>query len=490
MLSIRARLTVWNGGVIAAILLAFAATSYGLLKHGTMEQVDQTGREHLRTIVLAAQSMNQTPVGDSRAIIRLANELTVRGYYTLLDSGSNIIVASARRLGIAERENSEEQIDVKSVAPANSRLFTAIAAHLEDSQVEQRSIALTIDGENGGTRAHLRVVMMGGSRVALVAAEPLDEVDELLTQAQAIIVIAIPLLVGLALGVGYLQARSALAPVAAMTAQAQSIGARTLDQRLAVLNPHDELGQLATTFNQVLDRVDGALDQQRQFTADASHELRTPVAIIRSEADVALDAPDPTMDEFREALTVVRNGSEQLSRIVNDMFLLARADAGQAVPRLEPLYLNDLLADIARSMRSVAATRSVRIEVTAPDEMPAVADEELLRRAVINLVDNAIKYAPAESCVAVSASTSTDGHHIIVSDAGPGIPQESRALVFNRFYRADNARSANQSSHGSGAGLGLAIAREIAELHGGQLTLVDYPNGNGRTSFCLLLPLP
>ncbi|MEO7522298.1 MAG: ATP-binding protein, partial [Gemmatimonas sp.] len=244
---------------------------------------------------------------------------------------------------------------------------------------------------------------------------------------------------------------------------------------------------LAGAFNAVLDRVDAALEQQHRFTADASHELRTPVAIIRSEAEVALDAAWRTPEEYRDALGVIRDGSEQLSRIVNDMFLLARSDAGQAAIGRAPIYLDELATDVVRSMSALAAARGIRLALNALDEVAYLGDEALLKRVLVNLLDNAIKHAPSGSVVTVALHTRSDGHALSVTDAGAGVPTAARALVFNRFFRADEARSRHDGGRGTGAGLGLSIAREIAELHGGRLWL--HEPAAGTTTFELVLPL-
>ncbi|MEP6834268.1 MAG: ATP-binding protein [Gemmatimonas sp.] len=494
MLSVRARLTVWNGATIAVMLVGFSLAAYLLLRHGTLEQVDQTVRQQLRTITLAAESQGVASSADSTAVAQLAQELRTRGFDVATGADEHLLVTRSGRA---------EHADVRTDDPEdkNSRTRSVIAPGLL-AFIEQHQSATTVaenasraelfsaPNDDGGFRVAMRRIAFAGQSIRIAAIEPLDEVQELLGQAQATILIAIPLLVAAALGVGYLQARNALAPVAAMTRQAKQIGSKNLHERLPVAHSHDELGELAITFNDVLDRVDRAMEQQRQFTADASHELRTPVAIIRSEADVTLDATTATSDEYREALQVIRGGSEQLSRIVNDMFLLARADAGQALPRKVPLYINDLVNDTVRSMRALAARHDITIDAVAGDELPHVGDEELLKRALVNLLDNAVKYSPANSTIVVTAAAQGGATRISVTDSGPGIPVAARNLVFDRFYRVSSARSSDVSAHGSGAGLGLAIAREIVEMHGGTLTLNANSSNTPATTFTITLPHP
>jgi len=292
--------------------------------------------------------------------------------------------------------------------------------------------------------------------------------------------------VALALLLGYGLAGQMLAPVAAMSAQAKGIGARTMHDRLTVQNPHDEMGELAGEFNAVLDRLDAALEQQHHFTADASHELRTPVAIIRTEAEVALGGEARSTAEYCDSLRVILDGSEQLSRIVNDMFLLARTDAGQATITRNPLYLDELATDTMRSMTSLATARGVSLALVAPGEVLYHGDEALLRRVLANLLDNALKHAPHGTTVTVTLDELPDGYRLAVTDVGAGIPESARPFVFDRFFRADEARARVGGAPGSGAGLGLSIAREIVELHGGRLSLRE-PAEPG-TTFDLFLP--
>jgi signal transduction histidine kinase len=255
-------------------------------------------------------------------------------------------------------------------------------------------------------------------------------------------------------------------------------------------------------FNDLLTRLDAAFDQQRRFMADASHELRTPVSIMRGEADVALSQPVRSLEEYRGALEVVRAEGRRLSRIVGELFLLARADAGQQPLESRALYLDDLVTECVRAVRSLALRRDVALRCTMDppvsgegdhsDAEPEAlehaydGDEELLRRMLVNLLDNAIKHAPHGSVVDVRLTSDAREHRIQVVDRGPGIPDAAQAHVFERFFRADEAHGRDDDSETGGAGLGLAIARWVAEAHGGSLTLLDARSGG--TKFEARLP--
>jgi signal transduction histidine kinase len=208
-------------------------------------------------------------------------------------------------------------------------------------------------------------------------------------------------------------------------------------------------------------------EQQRRFMADASHELRTPLSIVRGESEVAL-ARERSVEELRDALNVIQHESVLLTSIVDDLFLLARADAGQRLGNPTRFYLDELLADAARSVRTLADEKQIALEVDAPHDVTFEADERLLARMIGNLLENAVKYTPRGGRVTVTLAL-MPAATITIRDTGPGIAADERPHIFERFYRGANAR-------GEGAGLGLAIARSIAETHGGSIELVESTN--------------
>jgi heavy metal sensor kinase len=292
--------------------------------------------------------------------------------------------------------------------------------------------------------------------------------------------IAVPLGLLLAGLGGWFLARKSLAPVLAMSEQAHRIGAENLDQRLPMVNPRDELGRLAGTFNDLLSRLSSAFGVQRQFMADASHELRTPLSVIRTTTSVTLEKDRRSEEEYRGALAIVDGQSRRLTRIVDDMFKLARADAGRLTLHQHALYLDELLREMARAASVLGASKDVTVHLPSLPESPCYGDEDLLRQMISNLLDNAVKYTPRGGSVTLNLQRSNGSYYVSVSDTGIGIPMEAQAHVFERFYRVD------RSDSGAGAGLGLAIARSIAETHGGRLEL-ERSDERGST-FVAVLP--
>jgi signal transduction histidine kinase len=223
--------------------------------------------------------------------------------------------------------------------------------------------------------------------------------------------------------------------------------------------------------------------------ADASHELRTPIAIMRSEAEVALSEQEISNQELRESIAIFRDETKRLTGIVEDLFMLARADAGQYKLTPTEFYLDELAGEVTRAVRTLVAEKGLTLQLDAIEEMPFRGDENLLRRLLLNLVDNAIKYTPVGGGAIVSCKR--DGRHYIitVSDTGPGIPGEAQQHIFDRFYRTDSARSRAEGEGAgltSGAGLGLSIARWIAEAHDGTLELSQ--SSAAGSVFQLILP--
>jgi two-component system, OmpR family, sensor kinase len=274
--------------------------------------------------------------------------------------------------------------------------------------------------------------------------------------------------------------------VVAMSDRAQRMSMENLEQRLPVGNPRDELGHLATTFNELLARLSRSFAQQRQFMTDASHELRTPLSAIRTASAVTLQREERQSGEYREALAVIEQEARRLTRIVEDMFLLARADAGHPVLQVTKFYLDELLAESARAANVLASEKQIQLQTSPMAEAPFSGDEALLRQMLWNLLDNAIKHTPPAGKVGIALKARDAEYEISVTDTGSGITRDAMPHIFERFYRADPARAREEAPSDGGAGLGLPIARWIAEAHHGRIEL-SHSDANGST-FVVILP--
>jgi signal transduction histidine kinase len=332
----------------------------------------------------------------------------------------------------------------------------------------------------GAWRVHVRPMSAGDRHFALLVAAPLSDLAREQREAEEAMWIGVPLVLLLGGAGGLWLASVGLRPVTGMARRAERLAPAGVED-LGQSDRSDELGQLARAFNGLVGRLRQALQTQRQFTADASHELRTPVSVIQTTADVTLARESRRECEYRDALATIGAEARRLGRLVDDMLVLARADSGGYPLRPVNLYLNELVADCRRTADVLARERGVAIRTSADEEIPFCGDEALLRRMVLNLLYNAVAYTRAGSSIVVDVSRNGGGAHIRVRDEGEGIPEADRARIFDRFVQLDAAR------HGVGAGLGLPIARWIAEIHGGTLDLEE--SGRGGSTFRIALPL-
>jgi heavy metal sensor kinase len=305
------------------------------------------------------------------------------------------------------------------------------------------------------------------------AASPDERVEQQLDEILVVLVLGLPVIVILAGVGGYLMARRALAPIDHLAADARRITAERLHQRLSVPNEHDEIGRLAAVINDTFARLESSFDHLRRFTADASHELRTPLAVIRGIGELSL-GQTRTPAEYKEAMGSMLEEVDRLTRLVDALLRLSRGDAGTVRLSPEVLDLADLARDITASLGILADERRQQLNVVATSGVNVLADRLVLRDAVANLVDNAIKYGPAESIIDVRVDGDAARAVLTVTDQGPGVASEHRARIFDRFYRVDEGRSREMG----GTGLGLAIAKWAVEANGGQITLDSTERGS------------
>jgi signal transduction histidine kinase len=282
------------------------------------------------------------------------------------------------------------------------------------------------------------------------------------------------------LGVGWIVAGRVLAPIGRITAVARDIQATDLSRRIALSGPPDELRDLADTFDAMLGRIDDAFQGQRRFIQEASHELRNPLAVMRTNLEVALDDPDATTDDLRRTAAVVCGTVERMSRLVED--LLAYARPGSPTREHERVVLADLVDETVAEFTAPAEARGVELRLEHDPGVDVLGDRTALKQALANLVDNAVRLSPPGSAITVS-STATDGWaRLLVADAGPGIPAADQQAVFQRFWRGTGQPGGDDKR----SGLGLTIVRQIAESHGGHVAVASEP-GVGST-FVIWLP--
>lgn len=295
--------------------------------------------------------------------------------------------------------------------------------------------------------------------VRVRAAASCEGIRETLHAMRRVLSVLFPFVALMALLIGYLVMGRCLRPIRTMIAGAQRITAGHVHERLPAAPARDELGELTETLNQMLDELDAAFQRERRFTSDASHELRTPVAVIQACAE-ELCTHDELSAEMKKPLHSIRSECRRMQRLIEQMLMLTRAQEGRLHLNLEPINVADVLESVRDALADIAADSDIHIAVHAPAELTVMADQSLLSQLMLNLTENAIKYGRPHGHVVLSAQGTPEGMEILVRDDGIGIPEKDLPHIFERFYRADAARDR------SGTGLGLAIAQWIAQAHG------------------------
>ncbi len=430
--SIRVRLTLWYSLVLLAGLTLFGTGVWLVVSHSLRGSLDEALREHAEGVIMVLQS--ETKPDKPR---HLREELAE---YASATPGGNL-------MDVRDSEGGQI-IASKSVvleAPANAQ-----------------SSAFGVQASSSGRyRTLTMTTQAGGETYRVLVATPLDATEASLRRVRLLLLWSTPVVLLMASLGGYWISRRALAPVDEITRAARSIGIQNLSERLAVPATGDEIERLSATWNDMLARLEAAVKRLSQFTADASHELRTPIALIRTTAELTLRR-ERSAETYREALRQVMAESERTARMVEDLLLLARADAGLPSLPLERMELAPLVRDVCQQGQILAEARQLQISTVAPDDPVYVeANDPALRRMLLLLLDNAVKYTPAGGRITLSVDRDSEGTTVAVRDTGIGIPNTALPHVFERFYRVDESRSRDAG----GTGLGLSIAKWIAERH-------------------------
>ena len=470
--SVRVRLTLWYTAVLTCVLAAMAFATYFLLRQDSARRTDaaivEMADSFLATVNAEARDATG-PDGLKAAIEQAISEHKYREtVFAVLNQEGKIVASTSNQLF---REPRGASVEILQEAMGRTRLGVR----------PFRTVRLRDEVH----RSYARRFSIGREEYTLLVLQSLHRQREFLGSVIGAFGLAIPLAILLASGAGYFLARRSLSPVVEMSTQAGRIGADNLHERLPVRNAQDELGHLAGSFNNLLDRLDHSFEHQRRFMADASHELRTPVAILCGEADVTLSQPSRSPEDYRASLDILRAEAKRLKHIVEDLFTLARADAGQHPLTPANFYLDELITECSRSMKTLAAAKQITLTCSASKELPIQADEALLRRMIVNLLDNAIKYTPPGGRVSVNCDAEDSRYVMTVSDTGQGIPLDMQPRIFERFFRADKVRS-RSGSDGGGAGLGLSISEWIVQAHGGKLELTR--SDKDGSTFTVYLP--
>lgn len=454
-LKIRWKLTLWYGCVLAVVLSIFGTVVYVITCHHLTQRIDQGLKEELADVL---SEVNRAKTTDS------LEDWLDRRFAAHAGFDFQITRSSGERfffnLRLADQAWPLPTLDADSLVPAFQTLPI-------EEKGDWRIVHVRAQGPDGPL-----TVQVGRSLTAFE-----HELNELLMT----FLLAGPLTLLGAISGGYFLACRVLRPVQEMTRAAKVISVDRLHERISVINPHDELGELGETLNQMIERLERSFNEMRRFTADAAHELRTPLAIIRSEAEVALRLPRSS-EQYCGVLENLLEDTNRLSMLADQLLFLSRQDSELAIAASESIQLDVLLREVVGNMQLMAQEKGIRLELPDCPPSEVMADARLLRRVFVNLLDNAIKYTDQAGRVVVSSEVVAEQVTVLISDSGVGIPSEHLPHIFDRFYRVDAARSGEEN----GAGLGLAICQSIIRRCGG--TIVVASTFGAGTTFRVVFP--
>jgi heavy metal sensor kinase len=458
--SIGFRLAAWYFAVFASGLALFSIAAWFAMRASIYHAIDDELRDRVRGVTKFME--NQI---SALSVPEIRDEFRE---HSVLGPGGDLFQVCDERGQWLYRSVSLENANVPIALPS-----ALTQPRFEDMLVEQRRL-----------RFYSERISVDSKAYTVQVASSMSETYEALGRFRALLLWVTPLLLILASAGGYWLGTRALAPVDSISQAAQRISIENLDERLDVPRTGDQLQRLSETLNAMLARLASSVRRMKQFTADASHELRAPVSLIRTTAEVAVQHRNRPAAEYLQALDEILEESERTSQTVDSLMLLARADAGKEAFDSAPADFCAIAREAADQGEKLARHRELRFSSSIPAGPVRIqADSESLRRALLILIDNAAKYTLPGGSIAVSLETSGAFAVATVSDTGIGIANEDVAHIFDRFWRADKARSRNQG----GAGLGLSIAKWIVETHHGSIH-VQSEKGKG-TSFHIRVPL-
>lgn len=466
--TMRFRLTLWYTVVLSVILCAFGLVTYVLMRHQLVRHHDGALWEAAAQVtrVLAQQEDCVNLTAGQRA------ELDRLGHVVLFHE-----MGGQNRLLYRSPDSADTRLPFEK--------YSALVPETPDGRFDR------IQSGNELLRMYSVPFRSRAGRPGVIhVVEGLGNILAPLTGLRLILLVMAPIAVVVSAAGGYWLARRALAPVDDVTRLAREIGAGNLARRLPVPKVHDEIGRLVDTLNQMIGRLEASFEGIRRFTGDAAHELRGPLTTMKGAIEVALSR-DRESSQYRAALASVGEDVERLRSISEDLLVLARADAGHLELVKAPLRLDVVAAEVVESLSGRAAGRGVSLSARCATPVVALGDERWLRQLILNLCDNAIKFsapgsgAAAQARVEVEVLVDNGAVRLDVVDSGPGIPEGAIGRIFERFFRADEARGRGLIAEGSG--LGLPIAAWIAQAHGGRISAENRTGGGAR--FSVSLPL-
>ncbi len=442
---LRLRLTLWYGSALALILIAFSTVLYVVTARSLRDALDQSLEETAAAAVRSLEERGFLPLIDEDELMSQFPELARIDKFFQIFSPSGTITIRSPNVKQHELPLSRQALEVAF----SGRTVFESAKYPKEPPLRLISAPIIYRGNL------LYIVQVGTS---------MESVEQTLNRLLLVLLVTMPLALVISLAGGWFLAGRALRPVDQITLAAQRIAAGDLTQRINVPPSADEIGRLAGTFNNMIARLDVSFRQIRQFSSDASHELRTPLTVMKGETELALRRPREAAD-YAVVLESNLEEIDRMTRIVDELLFLSRADMGEVKMEHLPVRLESLLEDIHRQASLLGQERDIQVTLGTVKPAVVLGDELRLRELLLNLVDNAVKYSRPGGKVDISLTIKAGHASVEVNDQGIGISQEEQARIFDRFYRTDDARAHTKK----GTGLGLAICAWIAESHQGRI---------------------
>ncbi|MCH8156747.1 MAG: heavy metal sensor histidine kinase [Nitrospinae bacterium] len=462
--SIRSKLTAWYVLLLAIVLVLFSVFLFYFLSKRLYESVDNSLTVSARVVAQSTQiKFNKTPFpGLDLFFEQFMGFGSMNKFYRIYDGSGNIGSLS-------------KNIDASQFPLTQSAYTRAL-----DGETSYETFTVSDDHP-------IRVITMpllrNGKLANLVqVGTSLTAVMDTLKNLQIFLWTSVPLVLALTTLVGHFLARRSLKPVSKITQTAREIGSGAdLSKRIPVPEVKDEIGQLALTFNSMMDRLESSFAQMRQFSSDASHELRTPLTVLKGQSELIL-SKERKPEEYQDVISSNLEEIQYMSKVLEDLFLLSRSDENQIVLECKPVELGLIVEEVCKHAEIMASAKDIKIVIAYLESAQIYGDPVRLRQMIWNVVQNGIKYTQPGGEVKVSVQEQDDLAFLSVQDNGIGISEEELPLIFNRFYRVDKARSREEG----GSGLGLSICKFIVEAHKGSID-VESKLGEG-TKFKISLP--
>ncbi len=475
--SLRAQLALWQAGILALTLVIISSLTLVVLRTVLQNREDAGLTQYARTTAVGIQDiLRQYQVAHASSVLEQDSNKH-QTYLTFINNGD--LQTIGRYVQVIDTTNHvvaySDALRTNQLPPSNSALGQGLAG------------ATTIRTESSFGTHPVRIVttpVLVNNRIPYLVqvGASVEGVEEALARATQILLIVAPFVFLIGLFGGWTLVGRALKPVDEMTKAALSIESKRLDMRLSPVETDNEIGRLAAALNTMIARLDRSFRQIERFSADASHELKTPLTSIRGEAEVALMS-DQSTEEREQTLRSIIEETERLTNIVNNLLVLARADANQIQIQRGPISLHEVAMAAFESMEPIARRKGVTLDIVEMDDVCVLGDALWLQQLAANLLQNAVKYTPERGSVFLGLKEIGDRAALTVRDTGPGIGKDHLPHLFDRFYRVDTGRSRDQG----GTGLGLNISQWIVQTHNGTIE-VQSELGEG-SCFTVWLPL-